>query len=773
MSTDKLSKAALDYHRQAPAGKLEVVATKPMSNRHDLSLAYSPGVAAACAEIIKDPQQSYNLTARGNVVAVISNGTAVLGLGNIGATASKPVMEGKAVLFKRFAGINGIDIEVDETDVDRFCDIVAALEPSFGGINLEDIKAPECFEIERRLTQRMNIPVFHDDQHGTAIIAAAGLMNASELVNKSISDMRIVCNGAGAAGISILNMFCSIGAKKENILLCDSKGVVQRQRQDLNAQKLAYVVDTDKRTLSEALVGADVFIGVSVEGAMTEAMLASMGDDPIVFALANPNPEITPEVAKKVREDVIIATGRSDYPNQINNVLCFPFLFRGALDIGASTINDAMKIACAKAIASLAKKEVDESTSLAYNDNEQSLLFSRENLIPKPFDNRLIEEIAPAVVQAAMESGVATRPMDSVYAYKNRLRQFVNRSSIIIQNVLQPENPVNKAELPHLVFAEGEDEKVLNAAQMLINDRIAKPILVGRRRVIETYAKRYALRLNIDVDAIVVDPESDARYRDYHEALHQIGARDGITPNLARTLMRTNNAVIASMLLVREDYDAMVCGVTGTFQSCLKYAKIIVGIRHDISDAVAVNVVMPKNQPIFVADTRVSANPDPSRLVEIAKLAAEIVELFGIEPKIGMISSSNFGEFNVGIGSKMRQATARFKQQYPLIAIEGEMTPEAALDELLRQQLLPNNDLDGTANLLVMPNLDTAVIAYRLARATMHDGFTIGPIFAGFKRPVSILSRVDKARNIYNAAVVAIRQSQANKQRYKQVNLSL
>ena len=761
MDDQKLSAAALAYHRQYPPGKLEIVATKPMSNRYDLSLAYSPGVAAACREIVRDESESYNLTARSNTVAVVTNGTAVLGLGNIGASASKPVMEGKAVLFKRFAGINGIDIEIDETDVDKFCDIVAALEPSFGGINLEDIKAPECFEIEQRLSERMNIPVFHDDQHGTAIIAAAGLMNAAELIDKPIKDMKIVCNGAGAAGISILNMFCAIGARKDNMILCDSKGVVHAKRDHLNAQKLAFVVDTHKRTLADALDQADVFIGVSVAGAMTEDMLRSMNNNPIVFALANPEPEIWPEIAKKVRSDVIIATGRSDYPNQINNVLCFPFLFRGALDAGARKINQEMKVACAEAIAKLAKLEVDESASEAYGD--QSLLFSRENLIPKPFDNRLIEKITPAVVKAAIDSGVATRPIDSLYVYTTNLRKFVNRSSIVIQNFLKDQLHAPDDDLPFLVLADGEDERVLTAAQMLVNDRIATPVLIGRRRVIEVYVKRHALRYELDKDVLIVDPENDSRYRQYHEALHELGCRDGITPVIAKKLMRNNNAVIGSMLLLRENYDAMICGVTESFSVCFEYIQKIIGLKEGISAPVAVNLVMPKDRPIFIADTRVSSNPNQVRLTEIAKLASEIVELFNIKPSIGMIAHSSFGDSLDQSCVKMREATQLFRESYPNIEIEGEMTPECALNESRRNQLFPDNQMSGVANLLVMPNLDTAHIAYRIARSMIIEGFTIGPIFNGFRRPVSILNRVDTPRSIYNAAVVCMRQSIANK----------
>jgi malate dehydrogenase (oxaloacetate-decarboxylating)(NADP+) len=754
MSEEQIKKAALDYHRTYPPGKLEIVATKPMSNRFDLSLAYSPGVAAACEEIQRDVGESFNLTTRGNAVAVISNGTAVLGLGNIGPHASKPVMEGKAVLFKKFANIDGIDLEVDCTDVDKFCDLVAALEPSFGGINLEDIKAPECFEIEQRLVERMNIPVFHDDQHGTAIIATAGLLNALELNGKDIAKIKVVCNGAGAAGLSILNMFIAVGISKDNILLCDSKGVVHSDREDLNSYKKLYVQKTDKRSLKEALDGADVFVGVSVAGALSGDMLVAMNKDPVVFALANPMPEILPEVAQKIRPDVIIATGRSDYPNQINNVLCFPFLFRGALDVRATTINMEMKLAAAKAIAQLAKRELDESARNAYSGEE--LLFSREMIIPKPFDLRLIEVVSTAVAEAAMNSGVATKPIDSLYSYRQKLRSFVERSASIVQRLLV--EPVEDKELKRVIFSDGEDMRVLNAAQMLINDGVAKPVLIARRRVIELYIKRYGLNFSLNNDVEVVDPEDDSRYREYHKQYHEIAGRSGVSPEYAKVLLRTNTTIIASMLLKMGEGDAMICGLTGDFANDLKNVTEIIGLEKGVSAPVAVNTVLLAGKPLFIADTRVSQSPNEDRIVEIAHLASQVVREFSIEPKIALVSHSSYGSSDLDSAKKMRRATEILKARYPQLDVEGEITPEAALDGKKRSLLLPSNTMQGSANLLVMPDLDAANIAYRLVRASYRDGFTIGPIFVGLEQPVSIISKVANARSVYNMTAVTINQ---------------
>lgn len=754
MSDNQIKKAALDYHRAYPPGKLEITATKPMSNRFDLSLAYSPGVAVACEEIKEDINESFHLTARGNTVAVISNGTAVLGLGNIGPHAAKPVMEGKAVLFKKFSNINGIDLEVDCTDVDKFCDVVASLEPSFGGINLEDIKAPECFEIEKRLTERMNIPVFHDDQHGTAIISTAGLLNALELNHKKIDQVKVVCNGAGAAGLSILEMFIAVGVQKNNIFLCDSKGVVHTGRNDLNKYKQRYVQATDKYTLADILCGADVFIGVSVAGALSEDMLHSMNTDPIVFALANPMPEMLPDVAHRVRPDVIIATGRSDYPNQINNVLCFPFLFRGALDVQATTINMEMKLGAAKAIALLAKRESDESVSDAYVG--EKLLFSREMIIPKPFDLRLIEEVSTAVAKAAMDSGVATKVIDSMYAYRQRLRSFVERSATIMQSLLLKET--RQESLKRVIFADGEDVRVLNAAQMLINDGIAKPILIARRRVIETYVKRYGLMFSLDKDVEVVDPENDSRYRQYHIEYHQIAGRTGVSPDQAKVLLRTDRTVIASMLLRMGEGDTMICGLTGIFENDLNTVTQIIGLNDDVSGPVAVNALPLSGNPLFIADTRVSTVPNEERLVEIACLSSQVVRDFSLEPNIALISHGSFGSSHAESAVRMRRATELLKQRYPHLQVEGEMTPEIALDEAKREHVLLKNTLQGVANLLIMPDVYVANIAYRLLLASSKDSFTIGPIFVGIKQPVSIVNSVTNVRNLYNLAVVTVNQ---------------
>lgn len=738
---------ALAYHRMSPAGKLAVVATKPLATQRDLSLAYSPGVAAACREIERDPVEAAYLTARANLVGVITNGTAVLGLGAIGALASKPVMEGKAVLFKKFAGIDVFDIEVDETDPDKFCAVVSALEPTFGGINLEDIKAPECFEIEKRLRAKMNIPVFHDDQHGTAIIVAAAVLNGLELLGEKFEDIKIVTSGAGAAALACLAMLEAMGAKRENIWVTDIDGLVYEGREQMDEYKGIYAKQTNMRTLDDVIDGADVFLGLSAPNVLKPDMVKRMGKAPIILALANPNPEILPEDAMEARPDAIVATGRSDYPNQVNNVLCFPFIFRGALDVGATTINEEMKVAAVKAIAALARREVSEVVAKAYGSSGG---FGRDHLIPKPFDPRLILEIAPAVARAAMESGVATRPIEDFEAYMARLESFVYRSGTVMKPIIDRA----VADPRRVVYAEGEEERVLRAVQIVVDDGIAHPILIGRRKVIEQRIERLGLRLVLDRDFELCDPEDDPRYKEYWTLYHELTGRQGVSPELAREVVRTRTTVIGSLMVRLGQADALICGTMGRFRDHLKHVRRVIGVRSGARDFSTINMLILNKGIYFFCDTHVSFDPTVEELVEMAILAAEEVRRFGIEPKIALLSHANFGSSDSPSSIKMRQAVAILQRETDL-EVEGEMHADTALDETLRATLMPDNKLSGTANLMIMPTLDAANIAYNAVKM-LGDGLSVGPIMIGSARPVHILTTSLTARGIVNMTAVAV-----------------
>ncbi len=750
MSSNDLRDAALAYHRAQPAGKLEIQATKPLASQRDLALAYSPGVAYACTEIAEDPNQAAELTARGNMVAVITNGTAVLGLGAIGPLASKPVMEGKAVLFKKFANINSIDIEVDTTDVDRFCDVVSALEPSFGGINLEDIKAPECFEIESRLREKMNIPVFHDDQHGTAIVVGAGMLNAMRLIGKDLADVKLVCSGAGAAALACLNMLKTLGIKHENITVCDQHGVLRPDRPEpMDKYKAQYAKETDLRTMNEALVGADAFLGLSAPGVLTQEAVKTMADRPVIFALANPTPEIMPELVKEVRPDALIATGRSDYPNQVNNVLCFPFLFRGALDCGATVINEEMKAACAEAIASMVHSPPSDEVISTYQGEQ--LTFGEEYLIPKPFDPRLIMEIPPLVAKAAQDSGVALRPIEDLEAYREDLSRFVFRSGMLMKPMFE----AARSNKRRLVLAEGEGGKMLQACQLIVSEGLADVTLVGRPHVIEEKIQSMSLSIRPGIDFNIVDNLDDSVMNQIGEEYHQLMARRGMTPKAAQTRVRANTTVVASMLLKRGDADAMLCGTFGTYSKHLQLTDEILG-RKDNSPVVgALTVLILPQGTLFLTDTHVNADPTSEQLCELAKLAADEIRRFGIVPKAAFLSHSNFGSADTASAKKVRAATAMFMERYPEIEADGEMHADAALDEKVRMDLLPETQLTGSANLLVCPNLDSANIARNLLKM-LGGGVTVGPLLLGLDKEAHVTTASNSPRGIYNMAAVAL-----------------
>jgi malate dehydrogenase (oxaloacetate-decarboxylating)(NADP+) len=748
--TENLREAALAYHRFPKPGKLEVTATKPLGNQRDLALAYSPGVAAACDAIVADPQEASQLTARANLVGVITNGTAVLGLGAIGPLAAKPVMEGKAVLFKKFAGIDVFDIEVDELDVDKFVDIVAALEPTFGGINLEDIKAPECFEIERRLRERMKIPVFHDDQHGTAIIVTAAIYNGLRLVKKELSEVKLVTSGAGAAALACLNQLVALGIRRENIWVTDIVGVVYEGRTELmDPLKATYAQATDARTLAEVIEGADVFMGLSAPGVLKPEMVKAMARDPLILALANPTPEIMPEDAKAARPDAIIATGRSDYPNQVNNVLCFPFIFRGALDVGATTINEEMKLACVKAIADLAMAEQSEVVAKAYGDGERS--FGPEYLIPRPFDPRLMLEISPAVAKAAMDSGVATRPIEDFEVYRQKLAEFVFRSGLVMKPVFERarQNP------QRLIYAEGEDERILRAVQIVVDEKVAKPILVGRPEVISTRIKRMGLRLVLGENFEIVNPEKDPRYNLYWKTYHELMQRKGVSPDVAKTIMRTNSTAIASIAVHLGDADAMICGASGRYYKHLEQIKNILGKGPEVHDFSALSLLILPNGTYFIADTYVSQDPDVTEIVEMTVHAASHVRRFGMEPKVALLSHSNFGAQDSASARKMREAIAILHESYPDLEVEGEMHADSALKPELRERVFPNSRLEGQANLLIMPTLDAANIAFNLVKS-MGEGLSVGPILIGCASAAHILTPSVTARGVVNMSAVAV-----------------
>lgn len=748
MSED-FKKSALEYHRYPTPGKIEVTPTKPLANQRDLALAYSPGVAAACEAIVDDPNEAANMTARGNLVGVITNGTAVLGLGAIGPLASKPVMEGKGVLFKKFAGIDVFDIEIDETDPKRLIEIIASLEPTFGGINLEDIKAPECFEIEETLRERMNIPVFHDDQHGTAITAAAAIYNGLRLVGKAFEDVRLVTSGAGASAIACLDLLVSMGLRPENVIATDRKGVIYKGRKEyMDPRKAVYANDTEARTLADAIRGADIFLGLSAPGVITGEMVAEMADKPMIMALANPTPEIWPEEVLKARPDAIISTGRSDYPNQVNNVLCFPFIFRGALDVGATTINDEMKKACVRAIADIATMESSDVVVAAYGG--KPLSFGPEYLIPKPFDPRLITRIAPAVAQAAMDSGVATRPIDDFAAYRRRLSDYVFQSGLLMKPMFERASQNSK----RVVFGDGEDERVLQAVQVVVDDSLARPILVGRRRVVEMRIERLGLRLKLDEHAELVDPEDDPRFREYWQLYHSLMERRGITPDRARQIVRTRNTVIAALMLKRGEADAMLSGMVGKYHRQLDYVNEVVGRRVGVRNLAAMNAIITPKGTLFLCDTYINQNPTAEQIAEMTVLAADEIRRFGITPKVALLSHSNFGTSEDPQALKMREALHLIEDRDPLLQVEGEMHGDAALTESIRERIFPNSRLEGQANLLIMPTLDAANIAFNLLK-TITDAVSIGPIILGMAQPAHILTPSVTVRGIVNMTALA------------------
>jgi malate dehydrogenase (oxaloacetate-decarboxylating)(NADP+) len=751
-----LRDAALEYHRTPTRGKISVTPTKALSNQRDLSLAYSPGVAYPCLEIAADPHKAADYTSRANLVGVITNGTAVLGLGDIGPLAGKPVMEGKGCLFKKFAGIDVFDIELNEKDPDKLVDIIAALEPTLGGINLEDIKAPECFYIERRLRERLQIPVFHDDQHGTAIISAAALINALELVGKRIEAVHIAVSGAGAAAIAVLDLFVALGAQADHILVCDSKGVIHDQRDDalagrLDESKRRYCRHTDARTLADAVRGADVFLGCSAPGVLSAEMVQTMAERPIILALANPEPEIRPEVAKAARPDCIIATGRSDYPNQVNNVLCFPYIFRGALDCGATRITEAMKLACVHEIAALAKAEISDEVAAAYAGQE--LQFGPDYLIPKPFDTRLILRIAPAVAQAAAASGVATRPIADIEAYRDSLQRFVYQTGILMRPVFS----VAKAAQPkaRVAYADGEDERALRAAQLALEEGIAQPILIGRPAVIEARIRKAGLHLRLGVDVDNVNPEDDPRFRQYWETYHQLLKRDGATPEVAKAAVRRSNTIIGSLMLRLGDADALICGLVGTYTTHLERIDAILGRQPGASLYAALNAVNTDRGPIFITDTYVNEDPSAEQLAEIAAMAVHEVQRFGIVPKVAFLSHSTFGSSKRASARKMRAARDLFVAAHPDIECDGELHGDAALDPGIRQRFLADSTLSGCANLLVCPNLDAANILYNVMKTTTSGGVTVGPILMGVAGAATILTPAATVRRVLNMTAVA------------------
>lgn len=756
---EQLKLAALDFHEFPTPGKIQVTPTKPLATQYDLALAYSPGVAAPCLAIEKDPSASYKYTARGNLVAVISNGTAVLGLGNIGALAGKPVMEGKGVLFKKFAGIDVFDIEIDEHDPDKIVDIVASLEPTFGGINLEDIKAPECFYIEKKLRERMGIPVFHDDQHGTAIITAAAVLNGLRVVNKKADEVKVVCSGAGAAAIACLNLLIAIGVKLENIVVCDSKGVIFAGRDDKmdETKKHFAIADNGQRTLRDAIAGKDIFLGLSGPNLVDQDMVKSMAASPIIMALANPEPEILPPLAKEARSDVIICTGRSDFPNQVNNVLCFPFIFRGALDVGATTINEEMKLACVHAIADLALAEQNDEVANAYGGQE--LEFGPEYLIPKPFDPRLIVQIAPAIAKAAMDSGVATRPIQDFDAYIEQLSQFVYKSNLFMKPVFSQA----KQEKKRVVLSEGEDERVLHATQQIVLQGLAFPILIGRPSVIEKRIQNLGLKLEIDKDFELVNNENDPRYRDYWQDYYELAKRQGVTEEIARRRLIGNSTLIGALMVRRGDADALICGTFGAYRHHFDIVEQVIGYANEDKIAAAMNALILQSGNIFISDTYVNVDPTPEQIARSTELAADAMKRFGIVPKTALLSNSNFGSINNPSGRKMQQALDLLRQRCPELEIDGEMQGDAALVESIRLQALPDTTLKGSANLLIMPNVESANISYNLLRVSASDGVTIGPILMGMAKPVHILTPISSVRRIVNMVAVAAVEAQAVK----------
>ncbi len=755
---DKLRDAALDYHRYPRPGKIKITPTKALTTSRDLALAYSPGVAAASELIFEDPAEAGNMTARANLVGVVTNGTAVLGLGDIGPLAGKPVMEGKGVLFKKFADIDVFDIEIDERDPKKLIDIVASLEPTFGGINLEDIKAPECFEVEAALRERMNIPVFHDDQHGTAIIVAAAVTNALDLVGKDIGDVKLAASGAGAAGMACLDLLVKLGMKRENITVSDKCGVVYEGRtEDMDPRKAQYATPTDKRTLAEIMVGADVFLGVSAGGIVDGDMIASMADQPIVMALANPVPEIMPEEVLAARSDAIIATGRSDYPNQVNNVLCFPFIFRGALDVGATGINDEMQMACVEALAELARKEVSQISAAAYG--EEILKFGPQYLIPKPFDPRLLVQLAPAVAQAAMDSGVATRPIEDMDAYREGLEQFLWRTGIL----MKPIYDAARRDVKRIAFAEGEEEVILRAVQIILDDGVAKPVLIGRPTVIEQRVEKLGLRFNPETDVEIVNPEYDPRFREYWTLYHQLMERKGVSPILAKAIVRTRNSVIAALSVKRGDADGLICGIVGRYQDKVERIRDVIGVADgncgECGIMAALSVLGTEQGTYFVCDTQVNADPTAEEIAEITLMAADKVRHFGLVPRVALLSHSSFGSHDDPQAEKMRRALDLIIERAPDLEVEGEMPADMAIDVEYRRRVFPNSRLKAPANLLVMPTLGAAHIAYNLARV-VGNAVAVGPILLGTAQPAHILTPSATVRRVVNMTALAAVEAQ-------------
>jgi len=751
MDEKLLRDAAMDYHRAPTAGKISVTPTKGLTNQHDLALAYSPGVAYACLAIRDNPQEAASLTSRANLVAVVTNGTAVLGLGNIGPLAGKPVMEGKACLFKKFAGIDVFDIEIDATDPERIVDIVAALEPTFGGINLEDIKAPDCFIVERKLRERMKIPVFHDDQHGTAIIVCAAVLNGLKLVGKAIGNIKVTVSGAGAAALACLDLLVTLGLRRENITVADIKGVVYSGRkEEMDPDKARYAQDTTARTLAEIMDGADLFLGLSAGGVLKPHMLKGMARDPLILALANPEPEIRPELALAERPDAILCTGRSDYPNQVNNVLCFPFIFRGALDVGATTINEAMKVAAVSAIAELAQAEASDIVANAYGG--QSLNFGRDYLIPRPFDPRLIERIAPAVAKAAMDSGVATRPLQSLDAYRERMARFVYHSG----NSMKPVFEAARLAPKRVIYAEGEEERVLRAVQVAVDEGLAYPMLVGRPEIIARRIDGLGLRLKLGGDCEVVDIASDARYPELVAEYYALGRRRGITEPIAKEAVRSRGSLVAAMLLRRGDVDAMLCGTIGTFDEHLAYVRDVIGQREGVLTLAAMNMLMLPNRQIFICDTYVNRQPRPEDIAEMTLLAAEEVRRFGLTPIVALLSHSSFGSSPAPEAELMRRARAILVEHDPDLIVEGEMRGDAALSKFVLDDMFPGSRLARDANLLIMPSVDAANISYNLLKVAAGNGITVGPILLGTAKPVHILEPAVSVRRIVNMTALAV-----------------
>jgi len=751
---ENLKDSALHYHRNPSPGKLAIAATKPLATQRDLALAYSPGVAAACEAIVDDPHEAAQMTARGNLVAVISNGTAVLGLGDIGPLAAKPVMEGKAVLFKKFANIDVFDIEVDEHDPEEFIKTVARLEPTFGGINLEDIKAPECFVIEQTLRECMNIPVFHDDQHGTAIIVGAAVLNGLRVVGKDIRQVKLVASGAGAASLACLNVLVSLGLPREHITVTDRIGVVyQGREQDMDPWKGAYARDTSARTLADVIEGADIFLGLSAGGVLKADMVRTMADSPLILALANPNPEILPEEAKAARPDAVIATGRSDYPNQVNNVLCFPYIFRGALDVGATTINEEMKLACVRALADLTMAETSELVIKAYGG--EPLSFGREYLIPKPFDPRLIIQLAPAVAQAAMDTGVATRPIEDFDAYRERLLQFVFRSGLVMKPIFERAKRYRQ----QLVYAEGEERRVLQAAQQVVDEGIAYPILVGRPAVIEERIRELGLRIRLGKDIGLIDILQDQRFQAYWSEYHRLMRRKGVTPEDAKTVVRTQGTVVAALAIKRGDADCALCGTVGRFSSHLENTINIIGKRQGVHDLSALSVLILPKGTFFICDSHVTPDPSVEDIIEMTLMAAAEVRSFGLQPKVALLSRSNFGTHPSADSEKMRAAVELLQQRAPELEVEGEMHADMALSEDIRRTAFPDSRLTGQANLLIMPNVEAAHISLNLIKM-LGDGVSVGPILVGIGRPMHVVNQSTTVRGLVNMSAVTAVQAQ-------------